>query len=605
MVSAPVIIVVSPSALPVARIVSALFEGALIHGYSRRSKLPVVDYHISFHDLSIHLQDLYEAETPIIGICGASSLIRALAPDLGDKAVEPPVLAISEDGECVVPLLGGHHGANALARKIAEGLESYAALTSAGEAVCGIALNEPPHGWTLANPRDAKGVMARLQAGETAVLRGECDWISESSLPLTSDADIELVASEYVETPCEGRLIYYPHTLVLGLDVEEGVGIAELELAVLKALEAERFAIGAVAAIVMDEKLADNAAINELSEKLHLPLRFYSQQERTAWQENRKLEQGVSEALALLGAGVSSRLVGSKQRNDAVSLAIAQASKPLDSEEIGRARGCLSVVGIGPGKECWRTPEASRWLAQADEIVGCAKHLDQVAPLIRGKQRHVFPSGAEHERASFALEHAGKGHNVALVCSGDAGVSNVSALIYDLISRSKDCGGVSDAASRVEIKAAPGISQVQALASLVGAPFAQGSCLIPALENDESVDAFLLKLEHALKGDYAIGMNALCAHLAKDKAAQITNLLLRYRDAEIPVVVGVNIGCEGQSIHVTPLSELNIAEVNEGASIIIASSLTQLSRECGGKRFLYTSKLDAGDQSADLPEAAQ
>jgi cobalt-precorrin 5A hydrolase/precorrin-3B C17-methyltransferase len=41
---------------------------------------------------------------------------------LDDKRAEPPVIALAEDGSVAVPLLGGHHGANALARALADAL---------------------------------------------------------------------------------------------------------------------------------------------------------------------------------------------------------------------------------------------------------------------------------------------------------------------------------------------------------------------------------------------------------------------------------------------------------------------------------------------------
>src|SRR5690606_37874503 len=62
---------------------------------------------------------LFADGRPIIGICAAGILIRLLAPHLSDKHSEPPVIAVSQDGAHVVPLLGGHHGANRLAREIA------------------------------------------------------------------------------------------------------------------------------------------------------------------------------------------------------------------------------------------------------------------------------------------------------------------------------------------------------------------------------------------------------------------------------------------------------------------------------------------------------
>ncbi|MEO1459916.1 MAG: glycosyltransferase, partial [Pseudomonadota bacterium] len=43
-----------------------------------------------------HLQLLFKAGHPIVGFCASGILIRALAPVLGDKRTEPPVIAVSE-----------------------------------------------------------------------------------------------------------------------------------------------------------------------------------------------------------------------------------------------------------------------------------------------------------------------------------------------------------------------------------------------------------------------------------------------------------------------------------------------------------------------------
>src|SRR5690606_22371192 len=99
------------------------------------------------------------------GVCAAGALIRILAPLLDDKAAEPPVLAVAEDGSAVVPLLGGHRGANALARRIADALGVDPAVTTAGDLRFGVALDEPPPGWRLAPGSDVKRFMADLLAG--------------------------------------------------------------------------------------------------------------------------------------------------------------------------------------------------------------------------------------------------------------------------------------------------------------------------------------------------------------------------------------------------------------------------------------------------------
>jgi hypothetical protein len=47
----------------------------------------------------------------------------------------------------------------------------------------------------LANPENAKQVMADLVAGAPARLEGEAAWLSESGLPLSSDGEVVLAVS--------------------------------------------------------------------------------------------------------------------------------------------------------------------------------------------------------------------------------------------------------------------------------------------------------------------------------------------------------------------------------------------------------------------------
>jgi cobalt-precorrin 5A hydrolase/precorrin-3B C17-methyltransferase len=110
----------------------------------------------SGHEARTLLPRLFAEQRPIIGICAAGILIRLLAPVLSDKYVDPPVLAISSDAASVVPLLGGHHGANELARDLAAFLGAHAAVTTASDSRFTRALDEPPDGWVLADPHDAK-----------------------------------------------------------------------------------------------------------------------------------------------------------------------------------------------------------------------------------------------------------------------------------------------------------------------------------------------------------------------------------------------------------------------------------------------------------------
>jgi cobalt-precorrin 5A hydrolase/precorrin-3B C17-methyltransferase len=153
MTKIPAIIILSEAALPMARRVAGGVGGE-IHALSHRVG---VDVDVRFDEAALHFGRLFADGRPIVAVMASGAVIRMLAPHLNDKRAEPAVIAVAEDGSAVVPLLGGHHGANDLAREIA-GLRSMgsAAVTTAGDLRFGVALDAPPEGFVLANPENAK-----------------------------------------------------------------------------------------------------------------------------------------------------------------------------------------------------------------------------------------------------------------------------------------------------------------------------------------------------------------------------------------------------------------------------------------------------------------
>ena len=52
---------------------------------------------VGFDETARHVRALFEAGRPIVGVCAAGILVRAVAPALDDKRAEPPLVAVSED----------------------------------------------------------------------------------------------------------------------------------------------------------------------------------------------------------------------------------------------------------------------------------------------------------------------------------------------------------------------------------------------------------------------------------------------------------------------------------------------------------------------------
>src|SRR5262249_39444510 len=172
------IVVLGPSGLVLAQRLMASLPDATLHGYAPR----IADAPVRFDDVAEHLRRLFTAGEAIIALCAAGIVIRSLAPLLVDKRTEPPVVALAEDGSVAVPLLGGHHGGNDLARLIARITGGPAAIPTAGDVRFGLALDAPPPGWRIADPEAAKSVTVALLAGAPVDLaieaaEADCGWV--------------------------------------------------------------------------------------------------------------------------------------------------------------------------------------------------------------------------------------------------------------------------------------------------------------------------------------------------------------------------------------------------------------------------------------------
>ncbi len=592
----PVVICLSRAGEAVAHDVARALD-AKVHG--REGRVDVAD--AFFPNALDHVRTLFASGTPVVGVCAAGILIRAVAPVLADKRTEPPVVAVSDDGAVVVPLLGGHRGANRLARQIAEALQAKAAVTTAGDVALGVALDEPPVGYRLANPEDAKGVMMALLNGGGARQVGEAIF----DLPDDPDGAVELVVSEAPLAGSDTRLIYHPQRFALGVGCARGADPSELWELVKAALDQAGIAAGAIASVNTLDLKADEPAMNELARRLGVPLRLFtaSELEREAARLANPSKvvfaevgcHGVSEAAALAAAGKDAELAVEKRKTANCTCALARAPEPITGEK-GRKRGKLSIVGIGPGQHSWRTPEASQLIVQAEELVGYGLYIDLLGPLAAGKARSDFPLGGEEDRCRYALEQAGKGINVALICSGDAGIYAMGALVFELLDRGPDAHGVSDAARRVEVVSTPGVSALQGAAARAGAPLGHDFCAISLSDLLTPREDIIKRLKAAAEGDFVIAFYNPVSKRRRTLLAEARDILLQHRPADTPVMLASSLGRPEEHIRYRNLADLQVDEVDMLTVVLVGSSHSRLAHLGEGPRMFtprgYARKID-------------
>lgn len=584
-----------------ARVAHAL--GASLH--TRVDRVAPGD--VVFDNALDHAQDLFAAGRPIIGVCAAGILIRAVAPLLADKTTEPPVVAIPDDGSTVIPLLGGHRGANRLATEVAAALGSQAAVTTAGDVSLGVALDAPPPGWRITNGRLAKDVMARLLSGAKLQLTGELAHKPNFLSDLPQGRPGEDAVEAWIDTapaPAE-TLGFHPLHAALGVGCARNCPAEELSALVHQRFRDAEIAPGAIAALHTVDLKADEPAVLALAQELGVPLRLFTPselEELTPHLANPSEVvfaevgcHGVAEAAALAGAGDGASLTWPKEKTAMATCAIAWSDAPITALR-GRKRGTVSLVGIGPGQASWRTPEASRFVAEADELVGYGLYIDLLGPLARGKPRADFPLGGEEDRCRYALEEAGKGKNVAVICSGDSGIYAMGALVFELLDRAPDAHGVSDAARRVEVRCAPGVSALQGAAARAGAPLGHDFCAISLSDLLTPREDILKRLHAAAEGDFVIAFYNPVSKRRRTLLAEARDILLKHRPADTPVMLASSLGRPEEDIRYRRLDALEVDEVDMLTVVLVGSSHSRLAELGEGPRMFtprgYAKKID-------------
>ncbi len=568
------IVVLGRSAMALAERLRAALPGARIHGPRHRAG----DCDIFYERAVEHIAALFAAGRPIVGICASGILIRAVASLLAAKAAEPPVVALAEDGSVAVPPLGGHRGANALARVVAEAVGAIAAITTAGDVRLGLALDEPPPGWRIANPEQLKPVAAALLAGEPVALVEEAgggDWLRGAPVTWVERAGARVVVTDRTPpTAASATLVYHPPVLALGIGCASGCPADEIAELAETSLAAAVLAAGAVAVIVsIDRKLAE-PGITALAHRLDVPARFFTAEELLT-QTERLTERspavfaatgcwGVAEGAALSAVGPAGALVVSKRKSRHATCAIARAPQPLDTAAIGRARGRLAIIGIGPGDSAWRTPEADAALAAAEEVVGHRLYLDLLGAAIAGKGRHASAPGEEEQRVRHALDLAAQGRKVALVSSGDAGIYGMAPLVLELVDREARPEWRS-----IEIAVCPGVSAMQAAAARGGAPLGHDFCAISLSDLLTPWEVIHNRLEHAAKGDFVVVLYNPRSARRDRQFADAAAILLRHRAPQTPVLVARNLGRTGESSRLIALCDLPAADGIDMLSLVI------------------------------------
>ncbi|MNB86179.1 Precorrin-3B C(17)-methyltransferase [compost metagenome] len=551
----PAIVILGNGSLATAQKIQQFYPGALIHGLTGR----VEGADRVYREFGATLRELYQQDTPIIALCAAGIVIRTLAPLLLEKGAEPPVLAVAEDGSAVVPLLGGLGGVNVMAREIAAALEVSAAITTSGELRFGTCLLNPPSGYVLGDLELGKRFVSDLLAGETVRIEGSAPWLAQAQLPENEHARLTVHVGHAERAPVAHELRIYPRNVLVAVAGE----VANASAAIRQALRQAGIAVQSVACLLAADSEMAGSTLREAALELGVPLRFVS------------------------AAGAASELVHHAIRpvsivgDDVVAIAVAE--QPLEPSQIGRPRGRLAVIGLGPGAADLMVPAVKAELARANDVLGYETYVRMAGPFRADQVLHCTDNREEMQRARHAFELAAQGRSVVVVSSGDPGVFAMAAAVLEALHESNDA-----AWHNVDLEILPGVSASLATAAQAGAPLGHDFCVLSLSDNLKPWSIIEKRLDLAAQADLALAFYNPISRSRPWQLGRALEIVSQHREPGTPVVLGRDIGRPGQTLRVTTLGQLGVDQVDMRTMVLIGSSTTRVFPRLDGSTWVYT-----------------
>ncbi|WP_192559663.1 precorrin-3B C(17)-methyltransferase [Pseudomonas allokribbensis] len=554
--STPAIVILGQGALATARRLQQVYPAAQILGLKGR----VEGADLTYSEFGATLRELYQQDTPIIALCAAGIVIRTLAPLLLEKGVEPPVLAVAEDGSAVVPLLGGLGGVNVMAREMAAALEVAAAITTSGELRFGTCLLNPPGGYALGDLEQGKRFVSDLLAGHSVRIDGAAPWLEQAQLPEDPQAQRSIHVGSDARVASASELLIYPRSVAVAV----GADVADLPDAIRNALRQAGVAIQSLACLVAADVQMASPALREAALELAVPLRFVAP---------------ASDIAELASHAVpDARIITTSH-----DIAIAVAEQPLDVSQVGRPRGRLAVIGLGPGAAELMVPAVKAELARATDVLGYETYVRMAGPFRDDQVQHCTDNREEMQRARHAFRLAAQGRSVIVVSSGDPGVFAMAAAVLEALHESTD-----PAWHSVDLEILPGVSASFATAAQAGAPLGHDFCVMSLSDNLKPWSIIERRLDLAAEADLALAFYNPISRARPWQLGRALEIVAQHRTPQTPVVLGRDIGRPGQTLRVTTLGALTPDQVDMRTMVLIGSSTTCTFPRTEGGEWVYT-----------------
>ncbi|MGW1541797.1 precorrin-3B C(17)-methyltransferase [Streptomyces sp. NPDC002309] len=491
----------------------------------------------------------------LVCFLATGAVVRLVAPLLGDKASDPGVVCVDEGGRFAVSLVGGHGGgANELAHEVGGLLGAEPVITTATDSV-GLAgldtLGLPVEGAVAA-------VSRALLDGEPVALRAELPW-PLPALPVAAEGTRVIRVTDRALEPGEDEVVLRPPSLVVGVGASRGAPADEVLALVEGALREAGLSPRSIAELTTVDAKAREPGIVAAAGRLGVPLVTHPAERLAAVPVPNPSDAplaavgtpSVAEASALLGGG---ELLVPKRKSAMATCAVVR--RP--------ARGRLAVVGLGPGARDLLTPRAQAELRRASVLVGLDQYVDQIRDLLRPGTRILESGlGAEEARARTAVEEARKGHAVALIGSGDAGV-------YAMASPA-----LAEASDDIDVVGVPGVTAALAAGAILGAPLGHDHVSISLSDLHTPWEVIERRVRAAAEADLVVTFYNPRSRGRDWQLPKALAILAGHRAPATPVGVVRNASRPDESSLLTTLAALDPATVDMMTVVTVGNTATR------------------------------
>ncbi len=241
--------------------------------------------------------------------------------------------------------------------------------------------------------------------------------------------------------------------------------------------------------------------------------------------------------------------------------------------------GSVTIVGLGPGSKDLISPEVSKVIEEATDVVGYYKYTNRIAKR-KNLKIHSSDNTYEISRAERAIDLALEGKNVVIISSGDPGIFAMSSAFFEFIEKTNK--NIDD----IEINVLPGISSMLAASSKAGAPLGHDFCVINLSDNLKPWKIIKERIILAIKADFVVVFFNPRSKTRPDTFKKALKIFKKYSSVDKFVLFAKSLYKKNEDLTVVRLSTACHTMANMNTLVIIGSNLSRVIKK--NKTFFYT-----------------